>query len=440
VNVRLALAVSLCLAAAPAAGDEAHLVPITTTSPEARALYLEGRTLAEALKANDAKPKFEAAVALDAGARGDAAKQAEHLEALAAAFPRDPRAIAPLANLRFGRQEYAEAVDLFRKALDLDPRYALGWNQLGYALRFLGRYDEAEQAFARYVSVVPDDPNPYDSQAELFFKVGKFEKAIASYRKALAVDPSFIASYVGIANAQLGLGKPAEARAAMKELRGAARTPADVRTAVFWTMISWLHEGKPDRAVAAFQENLDQSRKAGDQALHSADLVVLGNVQLHAGKQADALASFGKAVTAMEAAPVPEDVKEGVRRNHLFFAGWAAAMRGELAGLRSNADAYRARAEVRGIPFELRRVHELEGQAALLAKDHARAVTELRQANQNDPWVLLLLGRALEGAGSAKEAGEAYRAASEYNELGFPISWAFVRAEARKKAKAVGRS
>jgi len=477
---------ALLLAAHPtltSADAEADLVPITTSSAEAKALYLEGLALAEALRANEARPRFEAAIAkdpgfalayvqlagvaaggqaffdsvgkaraladkvtpgerhlvlaLDAGARGDPAAQARELEALAAEFPRDPRAIAPIANLRFGRQEYAAAVELFEKALALDPAYALGWNQLGYANRFLARYGDAEKAFARYVALVPNDPNPYDSQAELFLKVGKFEKAIASYRRALAVDPGFVASYVGIANAQLGLGRPAEARRTLSELRASARTPGDVRTSVFWTAISWIHEGKPAKALAAFQENLDQSRSAKDLANHSADLVVAGNVQLHAGRRDGALKSFAQAVAAMEQAPVPEDVKEGVRRNHLYFTAWTAAMKGDVAGARAGADAYRARATARGLPFELRRAHQLDGHVALLARDFSRAVAELRQANQNDPWVFVLLARAHAGAGQKKEAREAWRAAAEYNELGFPISWAFVRREARNRAKAL---
>jgi tetratricopeptide (TPR) repeat protein len=479
-----ALVVSLSLLPAVAVrAGEADVVPITTTSAEARALYLEGRALAEALRANEARPKFEAAIAkdpdfalahvglagvafggqaffdsvkkakalaarvtpgerhlvlaLDAGARGDPSTQARELEALAAEFPGDPRAVIPLANFRFARQEYTEAVDLYEKALALDPAHALGWNQLGYCNRFLARYDAAEKAFARYVALVPKDPNPHDSLAELYLKVGEFEKAIASYRRALAVDPGFVASYVGIANSQIGLGQPAEARATLARLRARAANAGDVRTAVFWTAMTWIHEGKPAQALKAFQDNLGPSRDAGDLANHSADLVVAGNIQLHAGMLDDALRSFAAAVASMEEAAVPEEVKDGVRRNHLFFVAWTALMKGDLAGARPAADAYRARALARGLPFELRRVHQLDGHLALLSKDYPLAVAELGRANQNDPYVLVLLARALQGAGKPKEARDAWSAAADYNELGFPISWAFVRAEARRGARAL---
>ncbi|MFT3914692.1 MAG: tetratricopeptide repeat protein [Anaeromyxobacteraceae bacterium] len=343
----------------------------------------------------------------------------------------------PTANLRFGQQRYEETVKLYEEVIALEPTWAFPYNQLGYANRFLGRYDAAEQAFARYVALVPNDPNPHDSLGELYLKAGKFEQGIASYHKALEVEPSFIPSYVGIANCELGLGRPAAARATLAKLRALARNPGDVRTSVFWTAVAWLHEGKPDQALQAFEENLRQSRGAGDLANHSADLVVAANIQLLWGRPAAAQKSFEAAVKAMEGAKVEEPVKEGVRRNHRFFAGWVAAVKGDLAAARKHADAYRAAATAKGLPFELRRVHELDGHLALLGKDPARAAAELRQANQNDPYVLALLARALEGAGKPAEARAAWREAAAYNEIGFPISWAFVRAEAARREKAL---
>ena len=51
------IATSLTSAASPARA--ADKVPITTSSAEARKLYLEGRDLAEKLRATDARVRFE---------------------------------------------------------------------------------------------------------------------------------------------------------------------------------------------------------------------------------------------------------------------------------------------------------------------------------------------------------------------------------------------
>jgi hypothetical protein len=46
-------------------------------------------------------------------------------------------------------------------------------HQLGYAYRFLDRFADAEAAFKKYTELIPTDPNPYDSSAELLPKSTK---------------------------------------------------------------------------------------------------------------------------------------------------------------------------------------------------------------------------------------------------------------------------
>jgi cytochrome c-type biogenesis protein CcmH/NrfG len=41
---------------------------------------------------------------------------------------------------------------------------------LGYSYRSLENYAEAEKAFKIYIELIPDDPNPYDSYAEMLSK------------------------------------------------------------------------------------------------------------------------------------------------------------------------------------------------------------------------------------------------------------------------------
>ena len=86
----------------------------------------------------------------------------------------------------------------YRKATEIAPKYSPAYNILGYALRQKENYAEAEQAFKKYIELIPNDPNPYDSLAELFLKMGKFDDAITQYRKALAIDPNFLNSHFGI--------------------------------------------------------------------------------------------------------------------------------------------------------------------------------------------------------------------------------------------------
>jgi tetratricopeptide (TPR) repeat protein len=112
----------------------------------------------------------------------------QHLEALAAAFPDDERVHFMVGSFHFSRTEWQEAIEAYRRALAINEEFAPPYNQLGYALRNLGDFDGAAKAFKRYTELIPDEPNPYDSYAELLMKVGKFQESIAQYEKALEIS------------------------------------------------------------------------------------------------------------------------------------------------------------------------------------------------------------------------------------------------------------
>ena len=220
-------------------------IPVTTASDEARAEFVRGRDLAERLRVTDSISHFQKAVALDpsfalaelslansaptakeffehldkavhladkasdgerflilatqAGANNDTVKQKELLEQLVAVYPDDERAHFNLGGYYFGQQEYASAIDQYRKATEINADYSTAYNILGYAYRQSGDYGAAEKAFQRYIELIPKDPNPYDSYAELLLKMGRFDDSIAQYRKALEIAPNFVNAHQGIA-------------------------------------------------------------------------------------------------------------------------------------------------------------------------------------------------------------------------------------------------
>src|ERR1043165_3017020 len=197
---------------------------ITTSSEEARKEFLAGRDLSEKLRITDSIQHFDKAISLDpnfalaelnranvsptakeffdhlkkavtlsekasdgermliqateAGANGNQTKQRETLERLVATYPNDERAHFNLGGYYFGQQDYKQAIAHYKKATDLDPTYSTAFNILGYAYRQDENYTEAENAFKKYIELIPNDPNPYDSYAELLLKMGRFDEAI----------------------------------------------------------------------------------------------------------------------------------------------------------------------------------------------------------------------------------------------------------------------
>ena len=476
----VAWGVFVFLLASPAVPQEgkspAGKIPITTTSEEARQLYLKSRNLAENLRATDSRAILEQAVAKDpsfalahlmlantagtakeffeamsrakaaaskvsepeqlmilgqdAALRGDPAGQKSQLTKLVGLYPNDERAHNLLGTYCFGQQDYAGAVAHLQKATQVNPSFPPAYNMLGYSHRFLRHYAEAEKAFQKYITLIPSDPNPYDSYAELLLKMGRFKESIAQYEKALSVDPNFVASYIGISIDQTLLGSPDQARGALVKLAEKARNVGERRQAAFWTAASYVHEGAYDKALQAIQGAYALAEKDGDKASQSGDLNQMGDILLEAGKPDEAAAKYAQSVEMINGASVPEEVKAATRRQGLFDEARVALARKDVSTAKLKADAYAKEVAVKKVPFEVRQQHEINGLIALQGKDHARAAAELLQANQQDPRVLYHLGLAYQGQGDAAKAKEALAAAADFNGLSF--NYAYVRTKAQQ--------
>ncbi len=231
-------------------------------------------------------------------------------------------------------------MDAFKKATAINPTFSQPYNQLGYAYRFMEKYPEAEEAFRKYIQLIPNDPNPYDSYAELLMKTGRFEESIKNYEKALSVDPNFVASYVGIGNDQIFMGRAAEARKTFAKLAAVARTAGEKRLALQWTALSYVHEGASDQALGEVQKMHAIAEADKDLATMAGDLNLMGNILLEAGQPDEALAKYAQQLEAIAAADVPAEVKETVRRNALFNEARVALARKDLATAKAKAASY----------------------------------------------------------------------------------------------------
>jgi tetratricopeptide (TPR) repeat protein len=67
-------------------------------------------------------------------------------------------------------------------------------NGLGYRLLGLGKVDRAIAVFLINTEQFPRSANVWDSLGDGYRAKGEIAQAIASYRKALEIDPNFAAS------------------------------------------------------------------------------------------------------------------------------------------------------------------------------------------------------------------------------------------------------
>ena len=474
-----ACVILLLVAALSAATTDAAKIPITTKSEEARKEFLLGRDLSDRLLGQESLQHFDKAIALDpdfasaelalannsatakdffdhqkkamkladkvsegekllilaneAGANGDVVKQKEYLEKLVAAYPNDERAQFTLANYYFGQQELDEAIAHYQKTTTLAPAYSPAYNVLGYAYRQEEHYADAEQAFRKYIELIPNDPNPYDSYAELLLKMGRFEDSLAQYHKALSIDPHFVPSHFGIAADQMYLGKPEEATAELQRMVEQARNDGELRTAFFGMAVVATDSGKLDQALKAMDKEYAVAEKKNDVTSMAADLQAKGNILVEMSNYDEATRQFDRSLQLMLTSSLSQDIKENATLlQHFDLAGIAIAKK-DYAAARSHAEEFRRGAEATKNPAQMKQAHELSGRIALAEKNYDRAVTELEEANQQDPRNLYRLSLAYEGKGNTAKAQELLAKAASFNSLP-QLNYAFVRTKAQKIA------
>ena len=446
-------------------------VPITTSSEEARAAYLQGRGLVDGLRLTDANahfvrateldptfamawmsvattaataPEFFAALrnavasldgvsdgerllieAFEAGVNQEPEIQRANLEALVAAYPNDERAHNELAMFLGGQQEFDLAIREYRAAIAINPGFPPAHNQLGYALRTIGDYCGAEEAFKKYTALIPNQPNPYDSYAELLMKMGRFEESVSMYERALTIDPHFVASHVGICNNRIFMGDFPGARAALVGFKLVARNDGERRAVHTWSAVSYLHENNFESAFEDLQLRYDIAAESDDRAAMAMDHQMMGEILLRAGRHEMARQQFVAAVGKIDESDATEDIKEAVRRNHPFDLARTALWKGDLDSAAEMATVYRKAVVGPNIRVERQQSHELDAMLALAGGDYKTALFELANANQQDPQVMLLTARAFEAAGDLDAASQASQQVVDFNQLS--INLAYVR-------------
>ena len=472
--------VSLALVGCARVEEEAaKKIPVTTSSPQALEFYLQGRDLAEKLRFTDSRRYFLEAVsedaafasahlalavtaptqpeffdaleqavaaagavsegerlaieAVEARAKGDGAARRERLQQLVAAYPDDERGHYLLGTYYLNVQEYEQAIEQFDEAVRINPEFTLPYNGMGYAYRFLKRHADAEIAFLRYIELIPDEPNPYDSYAELLMKMGRFEESIRNYEQALSYNPNFTASLIGIGNDCLFTDQPDRARESFHRLLELARNDRERRQARLWMAASYVHEMDRERALEEMEAMYSIAETGGDRVMMSRDLVLMGDILLCTASAEQALEKYRSAMDVMERAEVPEEVKQTARHNLLYNEARVALMQKDLETARSRAEEYGAGIDTRQVADETRRYHELAGRIALLEENWRKALAEFEQANQRDPIVLCLVAEAWEGLGDQQKARELVERAANFNAIAF--NYAFVRSKAFEMLK-----
>jgi tetratricopeptide (TPR) repeat protein len=181
----------------------------------------------------------------------------------------------------------AIAVQLIGQAIAIDPRQVAYHCNLGTALQALGQWEEAMASYHRALSIQPDFPQAIVNLGVALQALGRLEEAEAAFRRTLALRPDLAEAHINLGNLLQQRGAVEEA--AMNHQQALALLP-ESPDAEFNMGNTRMAQGRMGEAVVHF-------RRALALRSHFAEAHAnLGNALLALEKVDEAAASYERAL------------------------------------------------------------------------------------------------------------------------------------------------
>lgn len=118
---------------------------------------------------------------------------------------RDPVAYNNLGNAQTAVRDWSGAVQSYNRSIELDPRYALAYFNRGIAQEELGNLDLALSSYQRATHINPQYAQAYLNCGVVLQKLGRIRDALSQYGAAIALDPQFAEAYCNRGTALMDL-------------------------------------------------------------------------------------------------------------------------------------------------------------------------------------------------------------------------------------------
>lgn len=461
----------------------ATMVPVTTSSPDARQDYEMGMVQREDLlfmdkgldyfrKAVKADPRFAVGHAALAYFTVDAVE--EHREEalakqnLAHASPDEKQLIRWMLGARNGELVPAVASlnDLLRKypddkrlgnlaaewlcsnqeawergesilenLLKKDPNYFPALNNLAYCYALSGRPALAPALMDQYVVALPNQPNPEDSYGEISRMLGNFPAALEHYGKALKIDSTFTTSQLGIASTFALMGEEERARAEYLKaipMANERQTQTDYR--ILWAL-TYYRENQLEQGRAEFTKIAADAHSAGF-ALQEAE--AHRDMALFNPDPKEALTDLEAAQAVLsEKHPISRQDRENELATILQTRAFIAARAGLADVAQKTLGPLSALAKTsRSNPIQ-HSFHSASGATLLAQGKFEEAIAELQEDPRN-PLSLELLSAAQNKAGHTAEAQTTLETLAAINDERVETAFAVPQARAALKRNQSG--
>ena len=237
----------------------------------------------------------------------------EEMNQLLAQLPHD-RLIVDMVTLWLDTQgQHERCIEVFEQSGITNSPGLM--NLAAYWYAYLRQYDKAFALLDKYVAAMPNESNPQDSYAEVLRMAGHFDQALEHYRASLKINPNFYYSQFDLANTYSLMGD--QARARQEYAIGFRKFSLPQLQVLLWRTrdaTTYVLDGNYAAADRAFQATAEYAHTIG---VSWAEADVYRDMAMYQPDSKQALVLLGKADAALQEGEefYASGTAAGIRRN-----------------------------------------------------------------------------------------------------------------------------
>ncbi len=164
-----------------------------------------------------------------------------------------PQTYYTIALAKASQEKYEEAIEQYRRAIELSPGYAGAYNSMGVALEKLGRGEEAVEAYETALNKDPTLASAANNIGSYHWSKKDHEMAARWFAQAVEIDP-----YMAVAHFNLGGMLVQSGELELAEAHFKSAVIADRRFFEAWNALGVVFEetDRPGEAIAAYTRAL----------------------------------------------------------------------------------------------------------------------------------------------------------------------------------------
>jgi tetratricopeptide (TPR) repeat protein/uncharacterized membrane protein YhaH (DUF805 family) len=142
-----------------------------------------------------AKPPAVTATAPKPAVPKPAASAPEQAKAPAPPAAKPPSTTAEYLQLGLKEKDPQKKIALYTKAIELDPKHAMAFNNRGFAYYTQKDYDRALIDYGQAIALNPNLALAYNNRGDVYYQRKAYDRARADYTKAIELKPDYDLAY-----------------------------------------------------------------------------------------------------------------------------------------------------------------------------------------------------------------------------------------------------